>query len=352
MATTRILRGKVYDKTTRNRYRDATVKLTPMTGVAAESTFVETDRNGEFQLDLADEKAFPEGNYLLSAFHEEAIMEGDEQNIAIPMEQGKNYQNIALLSRDQFSQTYGIIFGAILVIGLVIVSMYYAKLHFKYPVPLDNEMKSLIALVGFQVDSVYQEGDTLAPGSLIPNTIATLDTLAELALRAADLDSTDYAISLRFLLTQSAEAAKNNDLQTLKALMQEVEGIIAQKPESFFWEFYPMRLLEITLWALIATFLRLIVNTGYYLFRKRFIKTGIYHSLGLIVTIPILALLISIVLSFIRISIVLGEAELNLDLTNIYIAILVATFIGLSPWKGWDYLNGLADSLFKRLGSS
>ena len=351
MATTRILRGKVYDKTTRNSYAQATVRLIPMTGVPAESCFIETDRNGEFQLDLADEKSFPEGNYRLSAFHEDAIMEADDETIAIPLEQGKNYRSIPMLGRDQFSQTTGIIFGALLVVGLITVSIFYANLHFKYPVPLDSEMKALISLVSYQVDSVYQAGDTIAPGSLIPNAIKTLDTLADHALSAAELDSTDFAISLNFLLAQSAISVSNNDLPTLSALLKQIDQVIAQKPQSFFWESYPMRLLEITLWALIATFLRLIVNTGYYLFRKRFIKSGVYHSFGLIVTIPILALLISIVLSFISISIVLGEAELNLDLTNIYISILVATFIGLSPWKGWDYLNGLADSLFKRLGS-
>ncbi len=378
MANTRTLRGKVYDKTSNARYVDATVKLEPVKGVSGETTFIDTDRNGEFTLDLSDEKKFPEGDYTLSVYHDDAIMERDESTISVPMEVGKSFSNIPMLSRDQFSQPAGIGFGATLVILLLAVSGFYSYWHIQYPVPLDAQVAKLVEmlekyqdqegesmLLGSDVQvSVVQDSTlstpdsitltaTAAPGnSFVMNTLDTMRIIAMHTLAQEKLDSSDFGKAYLFLIDEAQRAAERGNAAELKLLLKEIREESSQKPNNFFWDIYPMRMLEILLWALMATLLRLIINTGYYLFRKRFIKSGIYHSLGLIFTVPILALLLSIVLSFIKINVAFGEAELNLDLTNIYISILVATFIGLSPWKAWDYLNDLADSLFKRLNTT
>ncbi|NRB47355.1 MAG: hypothetical protein HRU41_06755 [Saprospiraceae bacterium] len=375
MANTRILRGKVYDKTSNARYVDATIKFEPIKGVSGETTFIDTDRNGEFELDLSDEKKFPEGDYTLAVYHDDAIMEGDEPTVSVPMEVGKNFQNIPMLSKDQFSQSAGIGFGATLVILLLVVSGYYSYWHIQYPVPLDAQVAKLVEMLeeyqelegednvlGSNVEvSVVQDSSGTSPDSItftatatpanrfVMNTLDTMRIIAMNTLANEKLDSSDFGKAYVFLIDEAQRAAERGKEAELKLLLKEIREESSQKPNNFFWDIYPMRMLEILLWALLATLLRLIVNTGYYLFRKRFIKSGIYHSLGLIFTVPILALLLSIVLSFIKINIAFGEAELNLDLTNIYISILVATFIGLSPWKAWDYLNDLADSLFKRL---
>ncbi|MBX2875542.1 MAG: hypothetical protein KTR30_25720 [Saprospiraceae bacterium] len=378
MANTRSLRGKVYDKTSQARYIDATVKLEPVKGVNGETTFVETDRNGEFTLDLSDEQKFPEGDYTLAVYHDDAVMEGDEPTIAVPMVVGKNFNNISMLSRDQFSQNAGIAFGSFLVILLLAVSGFYSYWHIQYPVPLDSQVAKLVEMLeeydglegsdmrlGSELEvSVVPDSSTTSPDSItLTATVApgnsfvmnTLDTMRIIALHTLErekLDSSDFGKAYVFLIDEAQRAAQRGNEAELKLLLKEIREESSRKPNNFFWDIYPMRMLEILLWALLATLLRLIVNTGYYLFRKRFIKSGIYHSLGLIFTVPILALLLSIVLSFVKINIAFGEAELNLDLTNIYISILVATFIGLSPWKAWDYLNDLADSLFKRLSSA
>lgn len=351
MANNRILRGLVYDKTTQVRYSKATLRLDPKEGIKASPIFAHSDLHGVFKLDLSNEKKYPDGDYLLSAFHQEALMETDPQEVTLPLEEGKTFNKVALLGRDQFSQYWGVIFGIILVSLLLVVSFYYAKLHFDYPIPLDEELQSMVSLLTDELDVLDQARDSIAKTSLIPNSLGMMDTLARRALVEEKLDSTDFGFNLTFLLREARRAANESDKNEVRLLLREVDELISKKPQSFFWETYPWRFLEIVMWALIATFLRLIVNTGYYLFRKRFIKTGVFHSLGLIFTVPILALLISIVLSFIKINFSFGEAEFNLDLTNIYTSILVATFIGLSPWKGWDYLNGLAESLFKRLNT-
>jgi|GEM_PF-6000437 len=385
MATTRTLRGRVFDKTNQTRYSNTTIKLEPVKGLNGQTAFIETDRNGEYQFDLSDESAFPEGNYTLSAYHADAVMELDEPIIAVPMPQGKGFSNIPMLSRDQFSQSSGIGFGAFLVILLLAVSGYYSYWHLKHPVPLDLQIENLVLMLetyqldkqknggqpsskeaaaairqpaldstATQTDSTASPPPTLARTAqasepFLLNTLDTMSAIASSVLIREKLDSTDFGKAFIFLIDEARRATLRGNDAELDLLLQEIKLQSSKRPNNFFWDTYPLRMLEVLLWALIATLLRLIVNTGYYLFRKRFIKSGIYHSLGLIFTVPILALLISIVLSFIKINLALGEAELNLDLTNIYISILVATFIGLSPWKAWDYLNGLSDSLFKRL---
>lgn len=385
MATTRTLRGRVYDKTNQTRYANTTIKLEPVKGLSGQTAFIETDRNGEYQIDLSDEAAFPEGNYTISAYHDDAIMELDASIIAVPMPQGQAFSNVPMLSRDQFSQSSGIGFGAFLVILLLAVSGYYSYWHLKHPVPLDLQIENLVLMLeAYQLDK-QENGDILSNSGtpatsnqpvldtsatqtdsttsttpalasaiqtsepFLINTLDTMSAIASSVLVREKLDSTDFGKAFVFLIDEARRAAIRGNDAELNLLLKEIKLQSSKRPNNFFWDTYPLRMLEVLLWALIATLLRLIVNTGYYLFRKRFIKSGIYHSLGLIFTVPILALLISIVLSFIKISLALGEAELNLDLTNIYISILVATFIGLSPWKAWDYLNGLSDSLFKRL---
>ncbi len=375
MANTRKLRGKVYDKTSKARYSDATVKLEPVKGLKGEIAFSKTDENGEFELDLSKKSNFPEGKYKLSVYHDDAKMEKDMPTISVPMAEGKDVQNVGLLSRDQFSQKAGKAFGAFLVFLLLVVGGFYAFLHIKYPVPLDRQVsklaKMLEAYQGNQdrdtlqapsinvsvvqdssnasTDSITLTATAVSGNSFVMNTLDTMRSIALHTLEREKLDSSDFGKAYLFLIDEAQRAAQSGNKAEFRLLLQEIREESSRKPNNFFWDIYPMRMSEILLWALLATLLRLIINTGYYLFRQRFIITGIYHSLGLIFTVPILALLLSIVLSFIKINIAFGEAELNLDLTNIYISILVATFIGLSPWKAWDYLNDLADSLFKRL---
>jgi len=41
----------------------------------------------------------------------------------------------------------------------------------------------------------------------------------------------------------------------------------------------------------------------------------------------------------------------SLDLSNVAISILVGAIIGLSPWGAWEFMQDLADALFRKLSS-
>jgi len=80
-------------------------------------------------------------------------------------------------------------------------------------------------------------------------------------------------------------------------------------------------------------------------------KNAIAHHVSLIVTAPLLAVLIAFVLSLVNISLGLGGRAVSLDLSNVAISILVGAIIGLSPWGAWEFMQDLADALFRKLSS-
>ena len=69
-------------------------------------------------------------------------------------------------------------------------------------------------------------------------------------------------------------------------------------------------------------------------------------SSGVEIESAILAVLITFVLSFVDVSIALGESLLRLDLGDSTVAVLVAALIGLAPWRATAFLAQLADRLF------
>jgi hypothetical protein len=349
MATKRILTGTVYDKSTKQRYYNATVRFD---GPALKKPiFKNTDDDGDYELDLSDEKVVPDGQYKLSVFHPMAMMEKPFYQVEVPLKEGKSKMDFYLIGNKRYSTTAGIAFGLLLAFGLLVLSFFYIRQHKHIKVPLDSGLVSMVELTEKSVNS-FKDTDTIPAQSMIFELLEQADTTFQSVTTKTGLDSTDYASVVGGMFSTAQTAAANDQINDLKLLL--TDGIIPQikeKPDSYFWEQYPWRLAEILFWALIATVLSILISTGYYLFTGKFITLGISHQVALLFTVPILALLISIVLSFIKIEIALGEASLSLDLTDIRISILVATFIGLAHWKAWEYMNDLADRFFNKLNA-
>ena len=349
MATQRILTGTVFDKNTKARYYNATVRLEGPS--LKKSIFTTSDDDGDFKLDLSDKEVIPDGRYKLSVFHSLAVMEKSYYEVEIPFEKGKSNLNIFLVAKKRYSSIWGIVFGLSLAIGLLLLSIWYIKLHNNIKVPLDSGLLGMVELAEKSVNN-FNNTDTIPDHSMIFELLEKSDTTFRSVAAKAGLDSTDYASVVVGMFSTARKAAASDQISDLKLLLS--EGIIPQikeKPNSYFWEQYPWRLAEILFWALIATVLSILISTGYYLFTGKFLTLGISHQVALVFTVPILALLISLVLSFIKVDIALGEASLSLDLTDIRISILVATFIGLAHWKAWNYMNDLADRFFKKLNA-
>lgn len=190
---------------------------------------------------------------------------------------------------------------------------------------------------------------TLAGSGVQENLAIAAQLLKQAAEERGDTLRSEKILVVQSLIDRARSELGRDDLaalkQTLAALQTEVK-----ESGRFFWEEWPEILLETLFWALGATLIRLIFSTGTYIYKRTFLANAIPRYLGLLVSVPILAVLISFVLSLVEISIELSDLKLELDMGNPYIAILVAALIGFAPWKAWDFLQDLADALFTRLG--
>jgi hypothetical protein len=188
--------------------------------------------------------------------------------------------------------------------------------------------------------------------TLVVGTIGTAHEFYKKLLED-DKELIRFSLSKRILIeslfAQATQSAKDNKQSEVQVKLDALLMALRKEKDTFFFEHYPARLLEVLFWAMAATLIRLIFNTGKYLYDRNFYKSAIPHHIALIFTVPILAVLIAFVISLINLSGGISEAQFNLDLNSVYISILVGALIGLAPWKAWDFLQGLADLLFNKL---
>ncbi|MEE8522847.1 MAG: hypothetical protein V3T72_02865 [Thermoanaerobaculia bacterium] len=175
------------------------------------------------------------------------------------------------------------------------------------------------------------------------------EIFAELKKSRVGLLGADKIKALDGLFAQADTALAEGAIDALDATLDRLLAQVEEERSVFLWEDSPGRLLEVMFWALAATLLRLIFDTGYYLYKSSFLKSAIPHHSALVVIIPIVAVIIAFVLTLVRVDMQLGENVLTLDMGNVLIAILVAVLIGLAPWKSWNFLYRLADLLFTTL---
>lgn len=249
----------------------------------------------------------------------------------------------------EVSNSAGVFFmlAMFLVLGGVLYGYFY--LHHSRPQwttqPFDEDLTLIVETALAQV----QQAPTLDASSPAAESVTVATGVFE-SLQAGDepLFGDNKGKIVASLLSQAGKAVENSDkaacLTALKTLQE-----ASLNHSTFFWGFYPWRLLEVLFWALVATLIRLIINAGWYIYQQKFYRQAIAHHVSLIVTAPILAVLIAFVLSLVKVSIQLSDLELSLDMTNVAIAILVGALIGLTPWKAWDFMKDLAGVFFDKL---
>ena len=151
------------------------------------------------------------------------------------------------------------------------------------------------------------------------------------------------------LFDQADEANAAEQVDQLTVVLVSLDAALREPSDPFFWSHYPGNMLEVVFWALGATLIRLLFNAGNFLRKRCFHKNAIAHHVSLIVTAPLLAVLIAFVLSLVDINLGLGNRAIQIDLSNVAISILVGAIIGLSPWGAWEFMQDLADTLFRNL---
>lgn len=336
-----------------------------------------TREDGSFAFELGDE--FPAGGYRLEALPtEQALGKGLEVEL---QEDGPPAPVLVTVqSRGAVSAFAGWAFLLATIAALALVAAVYLDLHgfdaaeVRSGAPstparskaISADLSSILAIAKEQVGQAARQiedasdltGEELAEAtqealesSMAMDSLAAAEGIfADLVdRRLGTLDASKVA-AIEALFAQAKESGEAGDLTAFEAAVGHLETSAREPEEPFFWSERPQILLECLFWALAATLIRLIFRSGYYIYKRRFLATAIAHHLAVAVAVPILALLIGFFLSLVKVSLSLSEAELVLDMSNVYIVILVAALIGFSPWKAWDFMQGLADLLFRKLG--
>jgi hypothetical protein len=360
----RRLSGTVEDQV-RRRYEDALVRLAPtpkaeQPGPGVKAKIKATDDDGDFDIDLSDETRWPEGDYRLEVFHDELI--GLERRQAVMLSAGKieldppqkvTAVRLTAIAKNQVSQRSGIIFMAFMFALLGISIWLYLSLHdndalrsrISASPPVNRDLNAMVATARDQVAP-----DQVGPGTLVADSLKAAKDIYDALVSSEEgiFDARKQTvISTLFAQAEKANAAKNS--AQLKGVLASLDLALREPSDAFFWNHYPGNLLEVVFWALGATLIRLLFNSGNYLRKRCFHKNAIAHHISLIVTAPILAVLIAFVLSLVDINLGLGERAVRIDLSNVAFSILVGAVIGLAPFGAWEFMQDLADALFRNL---
>ena len=379
MSDTRIFHGTVLDKMTQRRYQGATVRLESET---AGPVFANTDENGYFVIDLSDQEAWPAGAYTLTLYHPDAFYPkskpGETAQMVTLVQDGDTYLDLEIVPDQETSNRAGwITLVTLLVILLGLLVLYfYLHQHFpNQPESLNPNLSAMIAEAQEHVQAVLRADSTIsdlqeaAPvdsvalalqrddstthaqqiGSILDVSEALFQVLRE--QDDPELIKGEEALIVESLFAQARSALDNGNITGLKPILTRLSEAVLKPVQPFFWGSNPWKLLEVLLWALGLTIIRLTIDVGRYLYKRTFFWRAIPHHIAILISIPVLAVLITFVLSLIQISFTLSEVGFVLDMDNVVISIVIAALIGIAPWKAWDFMRDLADQFFKKLSS-
>lgn len=365
MATKLTLSGIVINKGTNERISNAIVSMQTTNNQLVQYT----NEDGKFEFKDVEEPDLTQEELQYNISLNSYSKHSKQQNpvpLIIDIDKGQNthFQIIKLLNRGPISSISGILFLIGLVVTLVITGYIYFNLHIdstrNQQVVNSNMVNTLIENLESQItsDSVkiseLQLKNSLIDTTDVPLIKFKLQQLNEATnelFKIAYTDSSFQALVYRNL--NYLEVALNRKSQEdIIVSLYKIKNLVRDVPnlsQSWFWESKPLIYVEVLFWALIATLLRLISNTSYYISRNTFFRDGILHKTVLLFTIPLIALLITLVISFFKVTISIGGTNISLDFSNVFVSIIIAFLIGLAPWKSWEFIYELADKLFNGL---
>ena len=363
------VKGRVIDPETKTGYGGATVRLQfkPDPEKEGESPgepqFGNTDVNGRFTFSETAGRPWKTGSYALWAYHTDS-KQGEERTLAL--EPGKSVRvNIEMVPDKEIRGYAGVGLTVGLIIALAVLVCGYVWLHSvprEEPEPLDHDLTALVKLARNQVEYLpdkkaaeaaeeqAQQATELEASSPISATIATVETLFETLRNEPDetLFSTQKEQAIAGLLSQTRAMIARNDKAQLNVVLEALDDATV-RPTGWFWQYPPWRFAEVTMWALFATMSRVAFDTSKEVLLRRFRYRAVLERVVLCLTVPALALVMTFLLSLVGVKIAFGENELSLDVTNVTVAIVIATMVGLLPWQTWDLLERLSNRLFDTL---
>lgn len=360
MATSITIKGIILEKGTGKLLSGATIRLEP---ASSDGQSIQSDENGAFSFEVN----LPEGqtdDLLLYAYKEGWEQRTPPEKV-IPADEEPPYSvKIEMVNRGPVSNMAGGIFLGVLIALLVGLSLWYYDLHKNTFKGQDKVNHNIVnALTESLVNRITADSIRVSAFEVNEDTISSKDStfaIAELQqirdaanelLIASKVDTSFQALIKRDIvgIQLAINRKRKGDIQkALIATKAHIKKVPTLGP-SWFWKTSPLIYGEVLFWALFATLIRLIGNTSYYVSRNVFYRDSILHKAPLLFTIPLITLLIVFVISFFKIAVSVGGNNFTIDFSNPFVSIILASLVGLAPWKAWEFMYGLADLLFNQL---
>jgi hypothetical protein len=328
------------------RVRDAVVKAVSKTAPpGARVKLVTTDDDGDFE--LAD---LEKGKWELAVLHENATPEDAHE-----FDFQKEAEVVSLDVRRYLGvhdEKAGRWFFIALCIGLGALMLLYAGLHLAFPYRNAPVSELLLG----QADHAESRAISLPAGAKPAENLqlveavaaikSTWNTISETQVALGPLDRELFAARL----TEIDKAIAANDAQAVRTGLTGLHILVENPPSrGLFWTREPFRYLEVFFWGLAGILVALILSSGSYLRWRRFYREGIWQHIAQIVTIPLLALVVVLLLSQVTVAITLANSTgLQINLSDPRLLAAVAFLIGVQPWDTWRFVRETAGQITGR----
>ena len=314
-----------------------------------------SDQDGKFYFDISNAETFPEGMYKVYAG------KGEEYTGDIKIRIRRDVKLPVLpvfLNRQEISRTTALIFTSLAVLimaGVLFASFYF---HKNYPKGMYKNLENLAQIAENQANEYTNASfDTtmkMCTGSEGPIKICNEFTFYP-TLNLIDSMSSSFGSNISKKEYQAIHGYVDLSLKTkhLSVVKENATGLkdYIKELESDYkvWDEMPFKFVEIYIWAFIAVLVRIILYNGRHIYKDTFRKWAFAQQISFMLCVPVIALIIVMVFSLLNFQITSSAFTLDLDLSNIYLNIVIAALIGFVPWKSWHYLISLSDGLFKIL---
>jgi hypothetical protein len=290
----------------------------------------------------------------LTAYHPDAAPPHDRR-IEISVDQNKNVTignkkiestiKLELEPSNNISNAAGVVFLIFILMVLFGVAALYWYLHNLYP----SQPKPINAQITRLLELSKEKASIEDPDyELIAETVNDAKKMFETLSQTEILDEHNIKV-VEILFNDLTTAVQEEKQKEILSALRLLDESLREEP-GYFWQESPLNLLEMLFWAIAATLIRLAMNAGRYLRRRDFYFNAIPHHVGYFFAVPIMAVLIAFVLSFVNVDFRLGESGISIDFGNVIVSIVIASLVGLTPWRASEFLENLADTFFTKIG--
>ena len=329
---------------------DSKGKRAALVGVVArrnnEKSITQTLADGSFSYNSLTQAA----DWSFYAFEDGAgphvvadLSQGDKKDLTLTLRQAMTDDDWRI----------GRTFFAALVIGLIVLACGYGWAHQVAP----PRQQPLGAALSGMIDGALDQLSAVSAPNSNPELMGRLDQIKTSLGNALAANPTAFNAVDRQVLTDLAarvqnDAQQNMPLQAQGDLRVLRAALYAPIAGQFMWTDPPLRYTEALFWGLAGVLVYLIITVGSYLRWRRFYSEGLPLEIASLVTQPLVALVIVLLLSVVNISLSLGGTQASLNVQDPQILAAVAFLLTVQPWETWRLVRGLSSSVTNEVQGS